>query len=205
LETGLAFMGITSQSCSKSYFQYQGDYYDPIKNMAREVISSALNKVIEKSKEEGKKNIPCSFDVSWSHVRNAPQASGELIYDGYIETSRYKPVIAFSICEKSRTITKEGKNITTHEGNFDQSSRQMEHQILIDILEEITPIFRENNLLLDIAIDGDLDSNKTLSKYNIVNQIFTDLKHKTKTIRNKINNGKYKKWENFEKCILDYY
>ncbi|CAJ0863280.1 11218_t:CDS:2 [Entrophospora sp. SA101] len=99
LETGLAFMGITSQSFSKSYFQYQRDYYDPIKNMAREIISSALNKVIEKSNEEGKKTIPCSFDVSWSHVRNAPQASGEFIYDGYIETSCYKPVIAFSICE----------------------------------------------------------------------------------------------------------
>ena len=50
----------------------------------------------KKTPEDEKKSIPCSFDVSWSHVRNAPQASGEPIYDGYIETSRYKPVIAFS-------------------------------------------------------------------------------------------------------------
>jgi len=112
LETGLAFMGVTSQSCLKSYFHYQRDYYYPIKNMAREVIS-ALGKVIEKSKEK-KKFIPCSFDVSWSHVRNAPQASGEPIYDGYIETSRYKPVIAFSICEKPRTIMKEGVILINH-------------------------------------------------------------------------------------------
>jgi len=80
-----------------------------------------------KKQKKRKKTIPCSFDVSWSHVWNAPQASGELIYDGYIEASHYKPVIAFSFCEKSHIIVKEGKNITTHEGNFDQSSCQMEH------------------------------------------------------------------------------
>ncbi|CAH1768651.1 1789_t:CDS:2, partial [Entrophospora sp. SA101] len=125
--------------------------------MARKVISPALNKVIEKSNEEGKKPIPCSFDVSWSH---------------------------------------EGKNITTHEGNFDQSSNFDKY------FRRNYSNFQKNNLLLDIAIDGDLDSNKTLSKYSIVNQIFTDLKHKTKTIRNKINNGKYKKCENFESAFL---
>jgi len=45
---------------------------------------------------------------------------------------------------------------------------------LINILEEITPIFRENGLLLDIAIDGDLDSNRTLSNYDIVNKILIE-------------------------------
>ena len=96
----------------------------------------------------------------------------KLVDDGFIEVSHYKPVIAFSICEKPHTIMKDGKELVTHEGNFNQSS----HQILINILEEISPIFKENGLLLDIAIDDDLDSNETLSKYVIVNQIFTDLK-----------------------------
>ncbi|CAH1768345.1 3036_t:CDS:2, partial [Entrophospora sp. SA101] len=50
--------------------------------------------------------------------------------------------------------------------NFDQSSCQMEHQILINILEEITPVFRENGLLLDIAIDGDLDTSDQKDNYD---------------------------------------
>ena len=47
-------MGITSQSCSKAYFQHQRNYYNPIKKMAKEVTAIALKNVIEKAKEEKK-------------------------------------------------------------------------------------------------------------------------------------------------------
>jgi len=38
----------------------------------------------------------------------------------------------------------------------------MEHAILIAILNKITPILDQHDMLLDICVDGDLDSNKTL-------------------------------------------
>lgn len=65
----------------------------------------------------------------------------------------------------------------------------MEHAILIAILQKVTPILEEFDLLLDIGIDGDLESNKTLGTVAIVNQIFADLKHVAKLIRSKI--GQY--------------
>ena len=56
----------------------------------------------------------------------------------------------------------------------------MEHAILIALIEKLT---EEQDILLNITIDGDLDSNKTLGNVGIVNQIFADLKHVTKNIR----------------------
>nr|CAG8494826.1 5815_t:CDS:10 [Entrophospora candida] len=87
-----------------------------------------------------------SFDVSWSHVRNANQATGEFIF---------------------------------------QSSRQMEQAILIACLEKITPNLDKENILLDIGVNGDLDSNKTLKTERVVNKVYGDLKHATKIIRGK--------------------
>jgi len=37
-------------------------------------------------------------------------------------------------------------------------------------------------MLINVTIDGDLDSNKTLRNIGAVNQIFADLKHVTKNI-----------------------
>ncbi|RIB24227.1 hypothetical protein C2G38_2032054 [Gigaspora rosea] len=39
----------------------------------------------------------------------------------------------------------------------------MEHAILIEVLNQITPFLEETELYLEIWIDGDLDSNKTLA------------------------------------------
>jgi len=59
----------------------------------------------------------------------------------------------------------------------------MEHAILIALIEKLTPILEEQDILLNVTIDGDLDSNKTLGNIEIVNQIFADLKHITKNIQ----------------------
>ena len=87
---------------------------------------------------------------------------------------------------------------TIHKGNFDGTSRQMEHAILIAILQKVSPILEEFDLLLDIRIDGDLESNKTLGTAAIVNQIFADSKHVLKLICNKIGQYffkyKFNKW-----------
>ena len=58
----------------------------------------------------------------------------------------------------------------------------MEHAILIRILGKLTPVLEEHDVLLNVTIDGDLDSNKTLENVAVVNQIFADLKHITKNI-----------------------
>jgi hypothetical protein len=62
----------------------------------------------------------------------------------------------------------------------------MEHAILIAIINKITPILDQHDMLLDICVDGDLDSNKTLRGERQVNKVFGDLKHITKNIRKKI-------------------
>src|SRR5947208_12945730 len=70
----------------------------------------------------------------------------------------HKAVIAFHVVEKSRTIVKKGKDESeekevVRQGNFDASSRQMEHAILIALLEQITPILEKSDLLLEVCID----------------------------------------------------
>ena len=59
----------------------------------------------------------------------------------------------------------------------------MEHAILITLLEQITPIQEESDLLLEVCIDRDLDSNKTLANVPIVSEIYTDLKYASKNIQ----------------------
>jgi hypothetical protein len=42
-------------------------------------------------------------------------------------------------------------------------------------------------MLLDIVVNGNLDSNKTLREVKCINKIFPDLKHLTRNIRKKLN------------------
>ena len=59
----------------------------------------------------------------------------------------------------------------------------MEHAILIALLEQIIPVLEASDLLLEVCIDGDLDSNKTLANIPVVSEIYADLKHASKNIR----------------------
>src|ERR1700744_4630770 len=60
--------------------------------------------------------------------------------------------------------------------------------ILIALLEQITPILKESDLLLEVCIDGDLDSNKTLTNVSVVTEIYADLKHVSKNIQKNLCN-----------------
>ena len=77
--------------------------------------------------------------------------------------SVHRPIIAFHVTEKSQVYERKGKIIVINEGNYDSSSQQMEHAILIAIIDRITPVVEKNDVILDIGIDGDLNSNKTLT------------------------------------------
>ncbi|CAH1762859.1 1045_t:CDS:10, partial [Entrophospora sp. SA101] len=74
-----------------------------------------------------------SFDVSWSHVRNANQATGEFIFQCELSGYSSKPVVVF---------------------------------------HKITSILDKENILLDIDVDGDLDSNKALKTERVVNKVY---------------------------------
>jgi hypothetical protein len=106
----------------------------------------------------------------------------------------------------------------------------MEHAILIELLEQVTPLLEEFDMMLDVTVDGDLDTNKTLSNVPLVHQIYADLKHITRNIRKNLGeyiivitaflnhkretnkthspslaNKKYAMWQKFEQQIMRHY
>ena len=82
LQMIFACTGISLQLCKVSFHRHQACIFEKIICAAEISTDIALQKVIEHHKIQGKQIIPVSFDCSWSHVRNAQQASGEIIYDG---------------------------------------------------------------------------------------------------------------------------
>ncbi|CAG8751947.1 3145_t:CDS:2, partial [Dentiscutata erythropus] len=93
VQSFLATIGITSQ-CSKAiYHNHQHQLFSKIIELAKSSTNNAIINCIDhveqalteqanstKSElDEHKKILPISFDVSWSHGRNAKQASGEFI------------------------------------------------------------------------------------------------------------------------------
>ncbi|CAJ0824998.1 4075_t:CDS:2 [Entrophospora sp. SA101] len=139
-ETFLASMGITNQICKRTFHNNQKKFFQTLTLEAGESVKDALMTCISHVKSLNQNILSVSFDTSWSHVQNANQASGEFIFQGNHPDYNYKPVIAYHVVEKTR----------------------MEHAILIAILNKITPILDQHDMLLDICVDGDLDSNKTL-------------------------------------------
>ncbi|RIA80868.1 hypothetical protein C1645_837918 [Glomus cerebriforme] len=89
------------------------------------------------------------------------------------------------------------------EGNYDNSSQQMEHTILIAIAEKVLTILEKYNIKLNVGVDGDLFTNKILALLKVVNQIFADLKHKAKIVRSKIASDR--NWKHLEQPIMSYY
>ena len=138
-----------------------------------------------------------------------------------------KPVVAYHTVEKERSHkTSGGLSMVVREGNFSHSSKQMEHAILIELLEQVTPLLEEHDMMLDVTVDGDLDTNKTLASIPIVHQIYADLKHITQNIRKSLGkyififenqnnnietlnyisaNKKYKRWQTYEQQIMRHY
>jgi hypothetical protein len=89
MQTALAEIGITTQSCKSSYHQYQAQMSPVIISKANESVKQALNAAITHAKTSGKKSLSIGFDCSWSHSRNAGQASGEFIYLDDLEGKKF--------------------------------------------------------------------------------------------------------------------
>ena len=80
-------------------------------------------------------------------------------------------------------LSKNDSSKTIHKGNFDGTSKQMEHAILLALPNDIMPILEETDFTLHICVDGDLETNRTLACIPAVSRIFADLKHVSKNIR----------------------
>lgn len=85
IQTILSMIGITAQSSKGHYHNKQNEYLENVNNEAEISAQIALSKAIAHIKAKGEKILPTSFDCSWSHCRNANQASGELIFQGNLE------------------------------------------------------------------------------------------------------------------------
>ncbi|UZO15820.1 uncharacterized protein OCT59_007235 [Rhizophagus irregularis] len=187
LQTIFSIIGITAQSSKGHYHNKQNEYLEKINDEAEISAQIALTNAIAHIKAKGKRILPTSFDCSWSHCQNANQASGELIYQGNLDGYDHKPVIAFATAEKPRKLKKRnGQEYEVFHGNHEKTSWQMEHAILLRIIEKIVPVLEAAEVLLDIEVDGDLNSNKTLNNIPCVSKVYADLKHIGKNIRVKI-------------------
>uniref|UniRef100_U9TP61 DNA 3'-5' helicase n=1 Tax=Rhizophagus irregularis (strain DAOM 181602 / DAOM 197198 / MUCL 43194) TaxID=747089 RepID=U9TP61_RHIID len=153
------------------------------------------------------KMLPIGFDCSWSHSRNAHQASGEFLYLGDLPGYNYQPVIGFYTVENSRVIRKSENDSSAiiYKGNFDGTSRKMEHAILLALLNDIMPILEQTDFTLHVCVDGDLETNRTLACIPAVSRIFADLKHVSKNIRKNLLKKQYSRWHPFEQHIMRYF
>ncbi|KAI9104922.1 hypothetical protein DFS34DRAFT_221295 [Phlyctochytrium arcticum] len=85
------------------------------------------------------------------------------------------------------------------EGNFGESSKQMEHKNLTASLAKLNPLFTNAGMKLHLTIDRDLQANKKLAREPLVEKHFADLPHWVKNVHKNFRN-KYAglwgdKWE----------
>ncbi|RIB03274.1 hypothetical protein C2G38_2225604 [Gigaspora rosea] len=129
-------------------------YFDPLRDCAKST-EKALKRYIQYTLLNHKTALAIGFDCSWSYIRNANQASGELIYQDILIDYSHKPIIAFHEVSPKATIPFIKKILTKPQGKW--------NMLLIEVLNQITPLLEEAELHLEIYIDGDLDLNKTLA------------------------------------------
>ena len=122
------------------------------------------------------------------------EASGFFVSGITVEGYINLPIICFALCYRTRISEKTDKassisaklKVVVREGNFNESSRAMEHFILDSILQDamLQNILVEENLKLEITIDGDLACLSYLCGLDIVAKVTLDFSHKKKTSQN---------------------
>ncbi|RIA87296.1 hypothetical protein C1645_827963 [Glomus cerebriforme] len=156
-QTALATIGITNQCSKQSYHNYQNCMYKPIikdaKLSSRIILLEILDNLENIYLPGQEKILSIGFDYSWSHFRNAYQANNEFLYLGDLSGYNYKPVIAFYTIENSRSIQINNSSRIVHKGNFNGTLRQMEHAILLALLNDIMPILEKTDFTIHICVD----------------------------------------------------
>jgi hypothetical protein len=96
-QTDLATIGVTNQCCQKSFHNYQAHMYKPIIDSAKFSSETLLLEILDQLElihsPCQEKVLPVGFDCSWSHSRNAHQASGEFLYLGDLSGKLRKEII----------------------------------------------------------------------------------------------------------------
>jgi len=86
IQITLATIGVTNQCSKKSFYNYQACMYEPIFDGAKSSSETLLCEILDQLElvhlPGQEKVLPVGFDCSWSHSRNAHQASGEFLYLG---------------------------------------------------------------------------------------------------------------------------
>lgn len=85
LRSMLALLGITRQNGHQQYFDKQEEFFSSLYQVANISAEDALVAICEKLQSDGQDILEVSFDCAWSHVREASQASGEIIFNGELE------------------------------------------------------------------------------------------------------------------------
>ncbi|CAG8523282.1 16580_t:CDS:2, partial [Racocetra persica] len=119
-----------------------------VEESAKNSANFALHAACEQIQAQNKHILEVSFDNSWSHIREASQASGEFIYNGNIKGYRKLQIYK----------NKKGETITINEENYNSSSKQIEHANLIRSIAKITLILIKYNIVLGVAVDRDLNT-----------------------------------------------
>ncbi|CAG8842708.1 7844_t:CDS:2, partial [Gigaspora margarita] len=123
----LAIIGITNKIHKNTYYHYQKMYFSSLITSAKSSAAKALQKCIEYAIKEGKKVLPIGFNC-YSH----------------------KPVVVFYIVQKVRVAKEQTGLINTlNEENFNKFLRQMEHAILIEVLNQVSTLLEDADLHLE--------------------------------------------------------
>lgn len=189
--------GVTRQPDKRRFTEkITSNLRDEIEKCADASARKALEALIHRCRELGMKQIPVCFDAAWDHRRNANNCVGRFIAGIDVPGYDRKPVVCQKFAMKSRFRRgedNEGIVGTVMQGNFDGSSKQMEHFILEEILDENSEFFLmlekermdgEDAFILEIVIDGDLDSLKSLGLRGI--KVYVDYSHQKKNLKKRI-------------------
>ncbi|RIA85084.1 hypothetical protein C1645_831335 [Glomus cerebriforme] len=180
--------------------------YKPIIESTKQSSKTILLEILDHLKNiylpGQEKVLSIGFNCSWSYSHNTHQASDKFLYLENLPGYNYQPVIAFHTIENSRSVKYNDSSKIVHKGNFDRTFRQMEHAILLALLNDIIPILEETDFTIHICVDGNLETNRTLACISAVSRIFADLKYISKNIRKNLMKKQYLCWHPFEQHIM---
>ncbi|KAJ3058323.1 hypothetical protein HDU98_005594 [Podochytrium sp. JEL0797] len=187
--------GVTAQPVRRTFSKkVTPPLKDVIAARGAESRKDALVALINDRREKGKSVIGVGFDAAWTSRRDANECAGKFLATEEVPGYPKKPCLAMEFALKPRLRRAEDNETvvaTLRDGNFDGKAGQMEHFVLENIINKDSEFMQvleelrrdgEDAFALEIVIDGDLDSLRTLGSRNI--KVYVDYPHQ------KVNIGK---------------
>ena len=178
LDDALSMVGISKVPAASQMYVQQERARTIIVDEAAASCARAMDAVIEHLKAKNISTVPVAFDASWTHRREAGEATAELIALVELSDGRRNVIIAEHAVWKER----EQKGEIVRQGNHTATSSQMEHALLIVLLNMVRGRLIEEGLRVDVVVDGDLSTNATLVRDSLIASVHVDLAHRKKRI-----------------------